>query len=85
MAINERPESEKGNKKSQILEDIASSIYGEIRDKHRNKFSILTEVKKQNAALQTVGKFEDQRKNDEDAEPADKQQLKGIEEYPVTN
>lgn len=72
----------KSHRSSRILQ---SSIHGEIRDKHRNKFSILTEVEEQNAALETVRKLENQRQDDEDAEPADKQQLKGIEEYSVTN
>lgn len=83
--MNKEPECDKGNKKSQIFGDIASSIFEEIRDKYWNKFSILTEIEEKNPTLQAVRKFKDQRQKDEDSKPSEKQQLKSIEEYSVTN
>lgn len=57
----------------------------EIKDKHGDKFPILTEVEEEKAALERIREFEYQREDDEDAEPSDEEQFEGIEQDPVTN
>lgn len=51
----------------------------EIKDKHGDKFPILTEVEEEKAALERIREFEYQREDDEDAEPSDEEQFEGIE------
>lgn len=57
----------------------------EIRDKHGDKFSILTEVEEEQAALERIREFEYQREYDEDAKPSYEKQFEGIEQDSVTN